>query len=184
VRSQELEVTQPSAPAPEEFAPFYAGYVARVASVATPVEELAAQRARLMTLLSPLPDDHAAFRYAPGKWSVKELIGHLADAERIFSYRLLRIGRGDATPLPGFEENAYVPAAKSDARTLGDLLGEWATVRDATISLAVGMPDDAWVRRGVASGAGISARALLYIILGHVEHHRSVLGERYGLKSG
>ena len=173
-----------SPPASDEFDPYYARYVARVANVTTPFDELAAQRARLMNFLLPLTDDQAAFRYAPGKWSVKELVGHLTDVERIFSYRLLRIGRGDATPLPGFEENDYVPAARSDERPFPDLVDEWATVRDATVSLAAGMPADAWVRRGTASGAGISARALLYIILGHVEHHRAVLEERYGLRSG
>ena len=98
-------MVQPGAPAPDEFDPFYAGYIARSASVTAPVDELVAQRARFLNFLSPLTDEQALFRYAPGKWSVKELVGHLADAERIFAYRLLRIGRGDQTPLPGFEEN-------------------------------------------------------------------------------
>ena len=84
-----------SPPAPDEFAPFYASYVARVANVATPLEELVAQRARLLGFLSPLSDEQASFRYAPGKWSIKELVGHLADGERVFAYRMLRIGRGD-----------------------------------------------------------------------------------------
>ena len=170
-----------SPPTADEFAPFYAGYVARVANVSAPLDELVAQRARLLAFLSPLSDAQASFRYAPGKWSVKELVGHLTDVERIFSYRMLRIGRGDETPLPGFEENDYVPAAASDSRPLGSLLDEWATVRDATVSLVAGMPDHAWLRRGSASGTVISARALLYIILGHVEHHQRVLAARYGL---
>jgi len=174
---------QPTVPASDEFDPYYAGYVARVSSITAPFDELVAQRARLLTFLSPLSNEQALYRYAPGNWSVKELVGHLADAERIMSYRLLRIGRGDVTPLPGFEENDYVPAAKSDARPFGELLDEWATVRDATVSLASGMPADAWARRGTASGKGVSARALLYIILGHVEHHRSVLEERYRLRA-
>jgi hypothetical protein len=168
-------------PASDEFDPSYAGYVARVASVSEPFEELAAQRARLLNVLSPLTNEQALFRYAPGKWSVKELVGHIADAERIFSYRLLRIGRGDVTPLPGFEEDDYVRAAGSDARPFGDLLDEWAAVRDATMSLVSGIPADAWTRRGTASNAAVSARALLCIILGHVEHHRSVLETRYRL---
>jgi uncharacterized damage-inducible protein DinB len=174
-------VVHQSPPTAEEFDPFYAGYVARVVNVSAPLEELVAQRARLLNFLSPLTAEQASSRYAPGKWSVKELVGHLADAERIFAYRMLRIGRGDATPLPGFEEDDYVRAAASDTRAFGDLLDDWAAVRDATVSLVAGMPSDAWLRRGTASGAGISARALLYIILGHVEHHRSVLEERYGL---
>jgi uncharacterized damage-inducible protein DinB len=173
-----------SPPASDEFAPFYAPYVARVAHISAPLDELVAQRARLLGFLSPLSDEQASFRYAPDKWSVKEMVGHLADAERIFAYRLLRIGRGDDTPLPGFGEDDYVRAASSDARAFADLLHEWAAVRDATVSLAAGMPGNAWPRRGTASGNGISARALLYITLGHVEHHRQVLEERYGLRSG
>jgi hypothetical protein len=174
-------MVQPGAPAPDEFDPYYGRYIAHAAGVTAPVDELVAQRARLLNFLSPLSDEQAMFRYAPGKWSVKELVGHLADTERIFAYRLLRIGRGDATPLPGFEENDYVPTAGADARPFGDLLGEWGTVRDATVSLVSGMPANAWMRRGTASGSGVSARALLYIILGHVEHHRGVLEERYGV---
>jgi hypothetical protein len=172
-------VVQPGAPAADEFDSFYAGYVARASAITAPVDELVAQRARMLALLSPLSDEQALFRYAAGKWSVKDVVGHLIDGERIFSYRLLRIGRGDTTPLPGFEENDYVPAARADERPLGDLLGEWATVRDATVSLAAGMPAGAWMRRGMVNDAPITARALLYIILGHVEHHRGVLEERY-----
>jgi hypothetical protein len=171
-----MDVGLPSA---DEFAPSYASYIARVADVASPVDELVAQRARLLNFLSPLSDDRACYRYATGKWSVKEMVGHLADGERVMAYRLLRIGRGDETPLPGFEEDDYVRAADSDARAFGDLLDEWAAVRDATAALARGMPADAWPRRGSANGTPVSARALLYIILGHVEHHRSILEERY-----
>lgn len=168
-------------PRPDEFDPFYAGYIARVANVRSPVDELVAQRARLLNLLSPLSDDQARYRYADAKWSIKELVGHLSDGERIFAYRLLRIGRGDDTPLPGFEENDYVRSAGSQLRPFGELLDEWAATRDATSALVRGLPVEAWERRGTANGASISARALVYIILGHVEHHRSVLEERYGL---
>jgi hypothetical protein len=168
-------------PQSDEFDPFYAGYIARVADVRTPVDELVAQRARLLNFLAPLSDEQARYRYAAGKWSIKELVGHLSDAERIFGYRLLRIGRGDETPLSGFEENDYVRTAGSDHRPFGDLLDEWAATRDATVALVGGMPPDAWERRGTANGAAVSARALVYIILGHVEHHRSILEERYQL---
>jgi len=155
--------------------------MARVADVSAPIDELVAQRARMLNALSPLSDEQARYRYAPGKWSIKELVGHLADTERVFAYRLLRIGRGDATPLPGFEENDYARAGSFDARPFGDLLDEWAAVRDATTALASGLPDEAWARRGTANNHPVSARALLYIILGHVEHHRSILQERYHL---
>ena len=152
-----------------------------MSGVSAPADELVAQRTRLLDFLSPLTDEQAGYRYAAGKWSVKEMIGHLADAERIFAYRLLRIGRGDDTPLPGFEENDYVRAAGSDRRRIRDLLDEWAAARDATAALVRGLPPEAWECRGTANGAVISARALVYIILGHVEHHRSILEERYGL---
>jgi hypothetical protein len=173
-----------ASPAADEFAPFYAGYIARAAAVPSPLDELAAQRERLRRFLSPCSEEQAMFRYAPGKWSVKELVGHLADAERVFAYRLLRIGRGDQTPLPGFEEDDYVRGGAFDRRPLADLLDDWTAVRDATIALANGMPFDAWTRRGTASGSGVSARALLYIVIGHVEHHRGVLEARYGLAGG
>jgi uncharacterized damage-inducible protein DinB len=168
-----------AAPRPDEFAPSYAGYIARVASLAAPIDELVAQRARLLNVLSPLSDDEALHRYAPGKWSVKELVGHLADSERIMTYRLLRIARGDETPLPGFEENDYVKTSGSDARPFGELLDEWAAVRDATSALVRGLPAGAWELRGTANDTPVSSRALLYIILGHTEHHRSILEERY-----
>ena len=168
-------------PRSDEYAPFFAGYVARAAGVRAPGDELLAQRARLLNFLAPLSDEQAMYRYGAGKWSIKELVGHLSDAERIFAYRLLRIGRGDETPLSGFQENDYVRAAGFDRRPFGELLDEWAATRDATVALTAGMPGDAWERRGTANGTGVTARALLYIILGHVEHHLSILAERYGL---
>jgi hypothetical protein len=171
-----------AAPSPDEFAPASAGYVARAAGVTAPLDELVAQRARLLNLLSPLTDAEASQRYAPDKWSVKQLVGHLADAERVFAYRLMRIGRGDTTELPGFDENDYARAAESDRHVFGDLLDDWAAVRAATITLARGIPEAAWTNRGTANNTGVSARALLYIILGHVEHHRSILAERYGVR--
>jgi uncharacterized damage-inducible protein DinB len=170
-----------TAPPSDEYAPFYAGYVARVAQVASPISELSLQRRRALALLSPLSDDRAGYRYAAGKWSIKELVGHIADLERIMAYRLLRIGRGDTTPLPGFDENDYVRAAAADARSFHELLDEWVTVRDATITLVRGLPDEAWVRTGTANGWPVSARAMVYIILGHAEHHIGILQERYGV---
>ena len=170
------------APAVDEFAPFFAGYIARVARVADPIDELDAQRARLLTMLMPLSDDQASFRYAAGKWSIKALVGHLADAERILAYRLLRIGCGDDTPLPGWDENLYAATAAFDDRAWSDLLDDWRAARDSTIALVRGMPDEAWERRGVANNGPATPRALLYIILGHVEHHLAVLLERYGVR--
>jgi hypothetical protein len=168
-------------PGEGEFAPFYASYIAAVPGISDAVGQLGAQSDQLAAMIAPLSDAQAGYRYAEGKWSIKEVVGHLADAERIFSYRLLRIGRGDATPLPGFDENAYVPAGEFDRRTVSDILEEWIAVRSATACLVGGLPPEAWKRRGMANGKDVSARAILYVMLGHVDHHRRMLEERYGL---
>ena len=172
-------MVEPAAPAPDEFDPFYARYVARVANVTAPVDELVAQRARLLNLLSPLSDEQSLFRYAPGKWSVKELVGHLADAERIFAYRLLRIGRGDATPLPGFEQDPYVEHGNFGQRTLANLGEELEVVRRSTLILYQHLGEDALGRRGTASGHAVTPRALAWIIAGHELHHVEVLKTKY-----
>jgi hypothetical protein len=112
---------------------------------------------------------------------VREVVGHLCDAERIFAYRLLRIARGDETPLAGFDENTYVPAGSFESRELNALIKEWMATRDSTIALVRGLPADAWTRRGTANGKNVSAAALAYIILGHVEHHLGILRDRYGV---
>jgi uncharacterized damage-inducible protein DinB len=169
-------------PASDESAPFYHGYIAKVSGERVG-ECLAAQVGEVERLLSPLNDAAARFRYAPEKWSVKEVLGHLCDSERIFAYRLLRIGRADATPLPGFDENAYVPPAEFDRRPVAELVREFQAVRMSTLTLAEGLPPTAWERRGQASGKSISARALVYIIAGHTTHHLQVLRDRYRVSS-
>jgi hypothetical protein len=128
-----------------------------------------------------LSGEQAAYRYALGKWSVAEVIGHLSDNERVFAYRLMRIGRGDDTPLPGFDETIATPGGAFDRRPHTDLVDEWVSVRNATLSLVRGMPSEAWTRYGRANDHLVTARALVYIILGHVEHHLAVLSERYGI---
>ena len=170
-----------SSPDPGEFDPSNAGYVARVAAVTDAASQFESQRDRVVSLLSGLSAAQAASRYAPGKWSVTEVVGHLSDAERIFAYRLLRIGRGDETPLPGFDENTYVPSGAFERRAFADVLEEWITVRNATLALVRGMPSEGWARRGRANDRVISTRALVYIMLGHVEHHLVILAERYGV---
>jgi DinB superfamily len=175
-----IEVARPAA---DEHAAAFGRYVSRVRDVDDAVGALAIQKDRFARSVSSLTSAEATHRYAPTKWSIKELIGHVCDAERIFACRLLRIGRGDATPLPGFEENDYVVEARSDERPLSDLVDEWNAVRAATIALVRGMPDEAWARRGTSNGEPISTRALLYIILGHVDHHLEVLNTRYGVPS-
>jgi uncharacterized damage-inducible protein DinB len=169
-------------PGQSEYASAFERYVARAREVSDPLQELMVQRAQLLTRLSPLTDEQSAFRYAPEKWSVKEMVGHLADAERVFAYRLLRIGRGDTTPLPGFEENDYVRAARSDRRPFSDLLAEWSVVRDASSTLALSLPEADWTNAGTCNGGPMTARALLFIILGHTDHHLGVLSDRYGVR--
>ncbi len=169
-------------PAPDESAVFYHGYISEVAGEQIG-KYLTEQLQDLERLMAPLDDTAARARYAAGKWSVKEVLGHLGDAERIFAYRLMRIARRDATPLPGFDENAYVPAGDFDARPLGSLVGEFRALRLSTIALMDGLPPDGWARKGQASGASVSARALAYIIVGHEAHHARVLRERYRLSS-
>jgi hypothetical protein len=167
-------------PSTDEAAPFYQRYILQVRHENI-VEQLISQLQDLETLFGGVDPAQGHERYAPGKWSVQEVVGHITDAERIFSYRLLRIARGDATPLPGFDENAYVPAAEFDQQTLPSLIRGFRTVRHSTIHLVETIPQAAWSRRGEASGTGISARALAYIVVGHVTHHLDVLGERYGI---
>ncbi|HEX5962469.1 MAG TPA: DinB family protein [Gemmatimonadales bacterium] len=167
-------------PAADEAAPFYHGYIAGVAGENVG-EQLVSQLAEVERLFGGLDDQAALARYSPGKWSIKEILGHLTDAERIFAYRLLRVARGDATPLPGFDENAYVPAGSFDERPLRALTAEFRAVRLSTVALVSGVPPGSWTRLGKASGKPVSARALVYIMVGHVIHHLGVLRDRYGV---
>jgi uncharacterized damage-inducible protein DinB len=166
-------------PAPGEFAPYYSRYIDLV-----PDDLLRALREGVeetRRLLAPLPESKADFRYAPGKWSVKEVVGHLADAERVFAYRALRFARQDETPLPGFDENRWVPAAGFGARSLGSLLEELAAVRAASLAFFGNLDEAAWDRIGVANDARMSVRAIAFSIAGHEIHHRTLLRERYGV---
>lgn len=161
-----------------EFAPHYAGYVSAV-----PEGDIVTLLRRggddWQAILAQLPDERADHRYAEGKWSIRQLVGHVSDAERIFTYRALRIARGDRTPLAPFDENAYADAAGSDRRTLSALAAELKAVREATIALFNSLPDDAWPLTGTASGKTVSVRALAYITAGHAQHHLNILKERY-----
>ena len=168
-------------PQPDEVPSHYVGYIERVPE-SDPVAVLAAQSGRDVDLLRGLSETDALKRYAPGKWSVKEVVGHLADTERIMAYRALRIARGDETPLPSFDENAYVPPAKFDARPLTDLVADLRTVRASTLALFRSLDGDAWRRRGTASGKPVSVRALGYMIPGHERHHVEILKTRYGVR--
>ena len=167
-------------PEADEIPAHFVGYIQRVPEL-DPVIVCAAQIEETASALHGLSDADAMYRYARGKWSVKEVVGHLTDVERIMAYRALRIARGDTTPLPGFDENAYVPAAKFDARSLADLVGELRTARGATLALLRTFDTDAWARRGTASGKPVSVRALAFMIPGHERHHLEILRTRYGV---
>lgn len=167
-----------SPPSPGEYAPFYHTYIQRVGD-ADVLGALQTQRDETRSLLGDVPEERAGYRYAPGKWSIREVAGHLADTERVIAYRALRIARADPTPLAGFDENAWVAHAGFDARPLADLAADLSAVRDATLRFFEGLPPEAWTRRGTANGAEMSVRALAYIIAGHELHHREVLRTRY-----
>ena len=165
-------------PLPGEYAEAYAPYVA-AAGDGDVLMRLQEQGSEIALLFGNLTEVQGAFRYAEGKWSLKDLLQHLSDAERIFAYRCLRIGRGDATPLPGFDEDTYAAAAEADNRSMADLLADWWAARAASLTLFRGLPEGAWERQGTASGRLITAKCLPFICAGHTAHHLAVVRERY-----
>lgn len=175
-----LNVSQAAAtkPAPTEHAPEFSKYVTLVAE-GDIIQTLEQQIENSLSLLQTIPSDKGNFRYAPDKWSVKELLGHLIDSERIFSFRALHFARNDQTPLPGYEQNDYVREADFDRRNLTDMAEEFATVRRATIQLFRPLNETEWLRHGKANEIGVTVRALAYIIAGHELHHMGVLRSRY-----
>jgi hypothetical protein len=167
-------------PGPDEYAPAFAGYVARISDTEEIGSVLSAQMDEVVRRFGGIAEERGDYRYAPGKWSIKEVIGHLSDTERVFAYRALRIGRGDATPLTGFDDQSYVAGMRAGSRSLSDVAEEWATVRAATVGLFRAFPPAAWPLRGTASGHPISVRALACVIVGHTRHHLETLRARYG----
>ena len=170
-----------SRPTSDEHNPYYSKYIALV-----PDDEL--------SIAGILADQHhdtidvlrkakakGDYAYEPGKWTVKEVVGHISDSERVFAYRALRFARGDTTELPGFDQDTFMAGSNFRTRTMDDLLEEMWSVRAATLSLAKSIPESAMSRRGTASGSPVTVRALLYIIAGHERHHLGVLRERYGV---
>lgn len=165
-------------PRPGEIGAYYLGYVEQAAEGDILVE-LARGLDETRALLARFGEARGGHRYAPGKWSVKEIVGHVIDAERVFSYRALRMARGDTTPLPGFEQDDFVAAAGSDRRTLADLVGELAHLRAANLRFFASLEPAAWERSGTASDSPFVVCAFPYILAGHEAHHRRVLAERY-----
>ncbi len=165
-------------PPTDEYAPFYQGYVARVPD-GDVVEALIGGAEIAAALLHDVGEEAAMRAYAPGKWTLKEVILHCADAERIFAYRALRIARGDTTELPGWDEQKYAPMSGANDRPFESLLDELESVREATVTLFEGLPAEAWTRRGTANGKEVTVRAIAWITAGHLLHHLAVVQERY-----
>jgi hypothetical protein len=165
-------------PEATEYAEYYANYISKVPG-SDVLSVLESQRLQMLQLFAGRSERDGIFRYAPGKWSVKEVLGHVTDTERIFTYRALRMARGDQTPLPGFEQDDFVKNGAFGERTLASLAEEFALVRSASIALFRSFPEDAWSRRGVASQKEVTVRALAFMTAGHQIHHRIILEERY-----
>ena len=165
-----------------EYAPYYERYISLIPGNDI-LDTLDQQRRQTMLLLSGRDEDDGNFRYAPEKWSAKEVLGHVCDTERIFAYRALRISRADATPLEGFEQDDYVRNGPFAHCPLADLVEEFIAVRRATLSLLRNLEEAAWQRRGIANKNEVSVRALAYVIAGHELHHRRILEEKYFVAS-
>jgi DinB family protein len=165
-------------PEPAEYSSYHEGYISLVPGNDI-LSTLDSQRRQMLILLSGRDESEGDFRYAPGKWSVKEVLGHVCDTERIFTYRALRIARRDRTPLAGFEQDDYIRNGPFATRQLPDLIEDYIAVRRATLTLFRNLDERAWMRRGIANDNEISVRALAYITAGHELHHRRILEEKY-----
>ncbi|MCM3569720.1 DinB family protein [Neobacillus mesonae] len=165
-------------PSENEYPKYYLPYVKLVpeGNIVTILKE---NLESVIGLFEGISEENALFRYAENKWSIKEVLGHITDTERIMSYRLMRAGRGDQTELAGFDENLYVQGAKSNQLLLKDLLEDFIAARNATIRLIRNMPEDAWTNIGFANKSELTTRAIAYIIAGHENHHRNIVKDRY-----
>lgn len=167
-------------PMPTEYFHEYERYISLVPD-ADIVDVLAEQIPALRTTLSSLPDDRAGFRYAPGKWTVRETVGHLIDGERVFGYRALWFARGDVQPLPGFEQDFFAAAARHDRYPIGELVDEFCALRESHVLMFRHLDAEAWQRHGTASDHSMSTRAAAFGMAGHVLYHAALLRDRYGI---
>jgi hypothetical protein len=167
-----------SRPKADEYFEYYGTYISLVPD-GDVRDHLRSQLSETIAVLSGVSDAKAAEAYGPGKWTLKEAVLHMSDAERVFGYRMLRIARGDTTPLPGFDQNSWVPHSCANDRALTNLVMEFAAIRASTLALVDSISPEAWFRTGTASGHEISARALAYIAAGHERHHVAIFRERY-----
>lgn len=168
-------------PEPNEYAPYYGNYIAQLAETTDVLEVLEGQSGDLRAMFEGVPEEKGSFAYADGKWTIKEVLSHLIDGERMFAYRVLRISRGDETPIEGFEQNDYIETSNANDRSFANLLDEFDLQRRSNLILLNNLTDEASRRMGTASGLPISTRALTYIMAGHVLHHAAILNDRYSL---
>ncbi|HEV2348696.1 MAG TPA: DinB family protein [Terriglobia bacterium] len=175
MQTNQLVIARPES---TEYLPYYGKYISMVTGEDI-LKTLQEQADDSLAWLMSVGEEKGDYRYAPGKWSAKEVLGHVIDAERIFAYRALRISRNDRTPIEGFEQDDYVRNGPFQNSRLRDLAQEFACVRHASLYLFRGLDTDAWLRRGVANQAEVSVRALAYIIAGHELHHRKILKDLY-----
>jgi uncharacterized damage-inducible protein DinB len=164
---------------PTEYASYYGNYIAQVSDEYTLIEELEISLHQFIKFVQNIPMDKFDYRYAEGKWTIKDIIQHIIDAERVFAYRALRFARNDTTELPGFEENDYVDEANGNQRSIMELLTELSAVRHATLLLFKSFNEEQLLRIGIASENPMSVRALGFVMIGHQNHHQKVFEERY-----
>ena len=168
-----------SRPGPDEFGPFFGGYVSHVPETdILPILTTSLDDA--LAILRPVSEAEGGVLHAPYTWSIKEVVGHLTDTERVMGYRALRFARGDATPLPGFEENDYAREGAFNRITLAELVAEFEAVRRSNIAFFRHLPADAWKRSGIANNNRLTVHALAYIIVGHGRHHMAIVRRRMG----
>jgi uncharacterized damage-inducible protein DinB len=172
---QTAAATQPEA---TEYAPYYGKYTALVPE-GDIIKTLTSQLDETLSFLRGLSEEQGDYVYAPGKWSLKDVVGHIIDTERVFSHRAFRFARADATPLPGYEQDDYARAGNFGRRSLSDITDELELVRRCTIHMLRSLDEEAWLRRGVANDNEVSVRALAYILAGHETHHMQIIRERY-----
>lgn len=167
-------------PPANEYAAYAAAYIAQVPDDGRVLEHLRQNAAIVKAHILSLPTEKLATPCAPGEWTVKEILAHIMDTERVFAYRALRVARGDQTPLPGFEQDEYVPFSGANARSLDNIFEEYAAIRAATFTLFDSLDDAAWLRIGTASDNPLSVRAAAYMIAGHELYHLASIRQNYG----
>jgi hypothetical protein len=178
--SEQNSAMKNSRPRPDEYDAAFERYVSRVPETDV-LAALERQPAELADVLASVPREREEYRYAPGKWTIRGVVGHILDAERVFGYRALCVARGEKVSLPGFEQNDYAENAGADRRTLASLTAEFTSLRASHVLMLRHVDDEGWVRVGSANGLPVTPRALAYNLVGHVRHHVAVLREKYGV---